>query len=192
VTSSLPSSASRFRFNSDGPLLTNCSTSRLCICRLAEVKSVPTLAFSELGFPVFPTISMVTVGPLSTATRVLFSSANHLQVPGMTNSQSSHVSHPMREAKDAQSCSPCAAGREQWHLDSCNHATTTHRAEHAGSIRVLLNREGWNVSRYLAYRLYQEEGLALRPRRSRRRRAAVHAGSGFVPRLRIRFGVWIS
>jgi putative transposase len=40
-------------------------------------------------------------------------------------------------------------------------------------IRVLLNREGWNVSRYLAYRLYQEEGLALRPKRSRRRRTAV-------------------
>ena len=40
-------------------------------------------------------------------------------------------------------------------------------------IRVLLNREGWNVSRYLAYRLYQEEGLGLRPRPSRRRRAAV-------------------
>lgn len=39
-------------------------------------------------------------------------------------------------------------------------------------IRVLLNREGWNVSRYLAYRLYCEEGLALRPRRSHRRRAA--------------------
>lgn len=39
-------------------------------------------------------------------------------------------------------------------------------------IRVLLNREGWNVSRYPAYRLYCEEGLALRPRRSRRRRAA--------------------
>ena len=39
-------------------------------------------------------------------------------------------------------------------------------------IRVLLNREGWNVSRYLAYRLYCEEGLALRPRRSYRRRAA--------------------
>lgn len=38
-------------------------------------------------------------------------------------------------------------------------------------IRVLLNREGWNVSRYLAYRLYQQEGLALRPRRSRGRRA---------------------
>ena len=26
-------------------------------------------------------------------------------------------------------------------------------------IRVLLNREGWRVSRYLAYRLYREEGL---------------------------------
>ena len=39
-------------------------------------------------------------------------------------------------------------------------------------IRVLLNREGWNVSRYLAYRLYREEGLALRPRGTRRRRAA--------------------
>jgi putative transposase len=39
-------------------------------------------------------------------------------------------------------------------------------------IRVLLNREGWNVSRYLAYRLYEEEGLALRPRRRHRRRAA--------------------
>jgi transposase InsO family protein len=39
-------------------------------------------------------------------------------------------------------------------------------------IRVLLNREGWNVSRYLAYRLYREEGLALRPRGRRRRRAA--------------------
>jgi hypothetical protein len=33
-------------------------------------------------------------------------------------------------------------------------------------IRVLLNREGWNVSRYLAYRLYCEEGLALRPPQS--------------------------
>lgn len=39
-------------------------------------------------------------------------------------------------------------------------------------IRVLLNREGWNVSRYLAYRLYQKEGLALRPRHKRRARAA--------------------
>jgi hypothetical protein len=39
-------------------------------------------------------------------------------------------------------------------------------------IRVLLAREGWEVSRYLAYRLYREEGLGLRPRRSHRHRAA--------------------
>jgi putative transposase len=40
-------------------------------------------------------------------------------------------------------------------------------------IRVLLNREGWNVGRYLVYRLYQEEGLTLRQRPRRRRRVAV-------------------
>ena len=48
-------------------------------------------------------------------------------------------------------------------------------------IRVLLNREGWNVSRYLAY------GRAAAIDAERRS----HAGSGFVPRLRTRFGVWI-
>jgi putative transposase len=29
-------------------------------------------------------------------------------------------------------------------------------------IRVLLNREGWNVGKYLVYRLYTEEGLSLK------------------------------
>jgi len=29
------------------------------------------------------------------------------------------------------------------------------------NIRILLNREGWKVSRYLAYRPYREEGLVL-------------------------------
>ena len=29
-------------------------------------------------------------------------------------------------------------------------------------IRVLLNREGWDVGKYLVYLLYKEEGLALR------------------------------
>ena len=29
-------------------------------------------------------------------------------------------------------------------------------------IRVLLNREGWEVGKYLAYRLYTEEGLTLK------------------------------
>ena len=31
-------------------------------------------------------------------------------------------------------------------------------------IRVLLNREGWEVGKYLVYRLYKEEGLGLRKR----------------------------
>jgi hypothetical protein len=29
-------------------------------------------------------------------------------------------------------------------------------------IRVLLNREGWEVGKYLAYRLYTEEGVTLK------------------------------
>ena len=46
-------------------------------------------------------------------------------------------------------------------------------------IRILLNREGWPVGRKLVYRLYQEEGLALRQRRKRRRRVAVHRRERF-------------
>jgi len=40
-------------------------------------------------------------------------------------------------------------------------------------IRVLLNREGWAVSKHLVYRLYREEGLTLRHRPPRRRKAVV-------------------
>src|SRR6202161_4644205 len=40
-------------------------------------------------------------------------------------------------------------------------------------IRVLLNREGWKVGRYLVYRLYKEEGLVLKRRPIRRKRVAV-------------------
>lgn len=40
-------------------------------------------------------------------------------------------------------------------------------------ILVLLKREGWNVGKKLVYRLYQEEGLALRPRSVRRHKAVV-------------------
>ncbi len=58
-------------------------------------------------------------------------------------------------------------------------------------IRVLLNREGWNVSRYLAYRLYQQEGLALRRGAVADAETRQRAGNGFVVRLRIKFGVWI-
>lgn len=39
-------------------------------------------------------------------------------------------------------------------------------------IRVLLNREGWAVGRYLVYRLYKEEGLTLKKRPARRKRTA--------------------
>jgi len=41
-------------------------------------------------------------------------------------------------------------------------------------IRVLLNREGWKVGKKLVYRLYREEGLTLRHRPRRNRRAALH------------------
>lgn len=40
-------------------------------------------------------------------------------------------------------------------------------------IRVLLNREGWVVGKHLVYRLYREEGLTLRRRPPRRRKAVV-------------------
>jgi putative transposase len=41
-------------------------------------------------------------------------------------------------------------------------------------IRVLLNREGWGVGKSLMQRLYREEGLVLKQRPKRRRRAAEH------------------
>jgi putative transposase len=40
-------------------------------------------------------------------------------------------------------------------------------------IRVLLNREGWNVGKYLVCRLYQEEGLTLKRMRLPRKRKAI-------------------
>ena len=48
-------------------------------------------------------------------------------------------------------------------------------------IRVLLNREGWNVGKKLVYRLYREEGLTLRHRPRKRRRAALHRRERFRP-----------
>ncbi len=47
-------------------------------------------------------------------------------------------------------------------------------------IQVLLNREGWGVGKSLMQRLYREEGLVLKQRPKRRRRAAEH------PRERVR------
>jgi putative transposase len=43
-------------------------------------------------------------------------------------------------------------------------------------IRVLLNREGWKVGKAVVCRLYQEEGMALKQRPKRRRRAAEQRG----------------
>jgi putative transposase len=47
-------------------------------------------------------------------------------------------------------------------------------------IRVLLNREGWDVGKYLVYRLYKEEGLALKKRPQRRRKAMRHREERFA------------
>jgi putative transposase len=48
-------------------------------------------------------------------------------------------------------------------------------------IRVLLNREGWQVGKDLVYRLYREEGLGLRKRPPGRRRAIMHRQERFRP-----------
>ena len=48
-------------------------------------------------------------------------------------------------------------------------------------IRVLLNREGWKVGKYLVERLYREEGLTLQKRRKRHRRVAGHRRERFHP-----------
>jgi hypothetical protein len=45
---------------------------------------------------------------------------------------------------------------------------------------VLLNCESWNVSNYLVYRLYTEEGLAPKKRPQRRRKAVRHREEGFI------------
>jgi putative transposase len=49
-------------------------------------------------------------------------------------------------------------------------------------IRVLLNREGWQVGKHLVYRLYKEEGLALkRMKPAGRRKAVRHREEKFKP-----------
>lgn len=48
-------------------------------------------------------------------------------------------------------------------------------------IRVLLQREGSNVGKKLAYRLYREEGLTLRYKRRRRRGAAMNRRDRLKP-----------
>jgi putative transposase len=41
-------------------------------------------------------------------------------------------------------------------------------------IRVLLNREGWDVGKYLVYRLCKEEGLMLKRMKASGKRKATH------------------
>jgi putative transposase len=49
-------------------------------------------------------------------------------------------------------------------------------------IRVLLNREGWDVGKYLVYRLYTEEGLSLkRMKPAGKRNAARQREERFKP-----------
>ena len=45
----------------------------------------------------------------------------------------------------------------------------------------MLRREGWPISRNLVYRLYREEGLALRSQRPRRRKMVVHREARIKP-----------
>jgi putative transposase len=48
-------------------------------------------------------------------------------------------------------------------------------------VRIMLNRESWNVVRDLVCRLYKEEGLALRKRPPKRRKMAVQRVARFKP-----------
>ena len=57
-------------------------------------------------------------------------------------------------------------------------------------IRGLLNREGWNVGKYLVCRLYKEEGMTLKKMRPQRKRKAIkHRKSGSRQRDPTRRGV---
>lgn len=49
-------------------------------------------------------------------------------------------------------------------------------------VHVLLRREGWAVGKNLVYRLYREEGLVLRGKRTRRRKMVVHRQERFKPK----------
>ena len=45
----------------------------------------------------------------------------------------------------------------------------------------MLRREGWPISRNLVYRIYREEGLALRSQRPRRRKMVIHREARVKP-----------
>jgi putative transposase len=49
-------------------------------------------------------------------------------------------------------------------------------------VHIMLRRDGWTVGRNLIWRLYREEGLALRSKRPRRRKMVVHREARCVPK----------
>ena len=59
-------------------------------------------------------------------------------------------------------------------------------------ILVLLRREGWDVGKKRLYRIYREEGLALRRKRPWRHVSAAHLSSGEQQVGRTSFGAWTS
>jgi len=67
----------------------------------------------------------------------------------------------------------------------------SHFEGYSGKIRVLLNREGWGVGETLVQRLYPEEGLMLKQRPKRRRRAAEYRRERVRATKRTLAGVWI-
>ena len=48
-------------------------------------------------------------------------------------------------------------------------------------LRILLNREGWQAGKYLVYRLYKEEGLALRKKQPKRHKMVVQREARLRP-----------
>ena len=49
-------------------------------------------------------------------------------------------------------------------------------------VHIMLRRDGWAVGRHLVWRLYREEGLALRSKRPKRRKMVVHREARSMPK----------
>ena len=78
-------------------------------------------------------------------------------------------------------------------MDGIADADRRDRPEQSGygyrKIRVLLHREGWKVGKHLVYRLYKEEGLALKKRPQRKRKRYGTGKNAFSLPRRTRPGV---
>ena len=84
-----------------------------------------------------------------------------------------------------RACEVIGLPRATWYYQSTRptDAALRHRLKELAAVRVrygylrlhvLLRREGWQVNHKKVYRIYCEEGLNLRSKRPRRRRAAAH------------------